>query len=198
MKSFLGSLFISGLMLAVLQETAQAAIGTGNNKSTTIDVTATVQPSCTIFANDLIFEITNLSKKNSYMGQTTLSLLCTKGTNFSIGLDKGSSPGATIANRKMRNRASYLNYSLYRNIGNNLVWGNSQGNTLTGVATGERQTFTVYAKIPSGQVSTPGKYLDSINVVVNLGSGANKLSYQLSVVMNVILKNTETPGYNNR
>ena len=198
MKSFLGSLFISGLMLAVLQETAQAAIGTGNNKSTTIDVTATVQPSFTIFANDLIFEITNLSKKNSYMGQTTLSLLCTKGTNFSIGLDKGSSPGATIANRKMRNRASYLNYSLYRNIGNNLVWGNSQGNTLTGVATGERQTFTVYAKIPSGQVSTPGKYLDSINVVVNLGSGANKLSYQLSVVMNVILKNTETPGYNNR
>ena len=62
----------------------------------------------------------------------------------------------------------------------------------------QRQTFTVYAKIPSGQKSEPGKYLDSINVVVNLGSGTNKLSYQLSVTMNVILKNTETPGYNNR
>ena len=98
----------------------------------------------------------------------------------------------------MKNRASYLNYSLYRDNGNNLVWGNSQGNTLTGIATGERQTFTLYAKIPAGQISAPGKYLDSINVVVNLGSGANKLSYQLSVVMNVILRNTETPGYNNR
>jgi len=188
MKNFLGSLCIYGIILVVVQGIAQAAVRAVNNQST-IDVTATVQPSCTIFANDLLFEI---------IGKTTLSLLCTKGTSFSIGLDKGNAPGATIINRKMKNRASYLNYSLYRDNGNNLVWGNSQGNTLTGIATGERQTFTLYAKIPAGQISAPGKYLDSINVVVNLGSGTNKLSYQLSVTMNVILKNTETPGYNNR
>lgn len=188
---------IYGIILVVVQGIAQAAVRAVNNQST-IDVTATVQPSCTIFANDLLFEITNFNKKNSYIGKTTLSLLCTKGTSFSIGLDKGSAPGATIINRKMKNRASYLNYSLYRDNGNNLVWGNSQGNTLTGIATGERQTFTLYAKIPAGQISAPGKYLDSINVVVNLGSGTNKLSYQLSVTMNVILKNTEIPGYNNR
>jgi spore coat protein U-like protein len=197
MKNFLGSLCIYGIILVVVQGIAQAAVRAVNNQST-IDVTATVQPSCTIFANDLLFEITNFNKKNSYIGKTTLSLLFTKGTSFSIGLDKGSAPGATIINRKMKNRASYLNYSLYRDNGNNLVWGNSQGNTLTGIATGERQTFTLYAKIPAGQISAPGKYLDSINVVVNLGSGTNKLSYQLSVTMNVILKNTETPGYNNR
>jgi len=197
MKNFLGSLCIYGIILVVVQGIAQAAVRAVNNQST-IDITATVQPSCTIFANDLLFEITNFNKKNSYIGKTTLSLLCTKGTSFAIGLDKGSAPGATIINRKMNNRASYLNYSLYRDIGNNLVWGNSQGNTLTGIATGERQTFTLYAKIPAGQISAPGKYLDSINVVVNLGSGTNKLSYQLSVTMNVILKNTETPGYNNR
>jgi len=197
MKNFLGSLCIYGIILVVVQGIAQAAVRAVNNQST-IDVTATVQPSCTIFANDLLFEITNFNKKNSYIGKTTLSLLCTKGTSFSIGLDKGSAPGATIINSKMKNRASYLNYSLYRDNGNNLVWGNSQGNTLTGIATGERQTFTLYAKIPAGQISAPGKYLDSINVVVNLGSGTNKLSYQLSVTMNVILKNTETPGYNNR
>lgn len=198
MKKILGNLGIYSLILIALSGSVYAVGRTVSNKSTTIDVTATVQPSCTIFANDLLFQITNFSKKNSYTGRTTLSLLCTKGTSFSIGLDKGGAPGATITNRKMKNRASYLNYSLYRDIGNSLLWGNSQGSTLAGIATGERQTFTVYAKIPSGQKSEPGKYLDSINVVVNLGSGANKLSYQLSVAMNVILKNTETPGYNNR
>jgi len=198
MKKILGNLGIYSVILIALSGSVYAVGRTVSNKSTTIDVTATVQPSCTIFANDLLFQITNFSKKNSYTGRTTLSLLCTKGTSFSIGLDKGSSPAATITNRKMKNRASYLNYSLYRDVGNSLLWGNSQGSTLAGIATGERQTFTVYAKIPSGQKSEPGKYLDNINVVVNLGSGANKLSYQLSVAMNVILKNTETPGYNNR
>lgn len=198
MKKILGNLCIYNIVLIVLAVNSHAGGRTGNKKSTTIDVTATVQPSCTIFANDLLFQITNFSKINSYTGRTTLSLLCTKGTSFSIGLDKGSSAGATITNRRMKNRTSYLNYSLYRDVGNSLLWGNSQGSTLAGVATGQRQTFTVYAKIPSGQKSEPGKYLDSINVVVNLGSGANKLSYQLSVVMNVILRNTETPGYNNR
>ncbi len=198
MKKILGNLGIYSVILIALSESVYAVGRTVSNKSATIDVTATVQPSCTIFVNDLLFQITNFSKKNSYTGRTTLSLLCTKGTSFSIGLDKGSSPAATITNRKMKNRASYLNYSLYRDVGNSLLWGNSQGSTLAGIATGERQTFTVYAKIPSGQKSEPGKYLDNINVVVNLGSGANKLSYQLSVAMNVILKNTETPGYNNR
>jgi spore coat protein U-like protein len=198
MKKILGNLGIYSVILIALSGSVYAVGRTVSNKSATIDVTATVQPSCTIFANDLLFQITNFSKKNSYTGRTTLSLLCTKGTSFSIGLDKGSSPAATITNRKMKNRASYLNYSLYRDVGNSLLWGNSQGSTLAGIATGERQTFTVYAKIPSGQKSEPGKYLDNINVVVNLGSGANKLSYQLSVAMNVILKNTETPGYNNR
>ena len=77
MKNFLGSLCIYGIILVVVQGIAQAAVRAVNNQST-IDVTATVQPSCTIFANDLLFEITNFNKKNSYIGKTTLSLFMYK------------------------------------------------------------------------------------------------------------------------
>jgi hypothetical protein len=52
MKNFLGSLCIYGIILVVVQGIAQAAVRAVNNQST-IDVTATVQPSCTIFANAL-------------------------------------------------------------------------------------------------------------------------------------------------
>ena len=62
MKNFLGSLCIYGIILVVVQGIAQAAVRAVNNQST-IDVTATVQPSCTIFANDLLFKITNFNKK---------------------------------------------------------------------------------------------------------------------------------------
>lgn len=100
MKKILGNLGIYSVILIALSRSVYAVGRTISNKSATIDVTATVQPSCTIFANNLLFQITNFSKKNSYTGRTTLSLLCTKGTSFSIGLDKGSSLGATIINRK--------------------------------------------------------------------------------------------------
>jgi spore coat protein U-like protein len=171
------------------------AIKAGNKA--TIDITATVMPSCTIVPRDALLQITNFSKARSYSGATTISVVCTKGTKFAIGLNNGTSPGATVANRKMKNRTSYLNYSLYKDSGNTLVWGNNSTNSLTLVATGERQTFNVYLKIPTGQKSIPGRYLDSVNVSINLGGNVGMLSYQLSVPMNIILQNTETRGYNN-
>ena len=171
------------------------AIKAGNKA--TIDITATVMPSCTIVPRDALLQTTNFSKTKSYSGATTISVLCTKGTNFVIGLNNGTSPGATVTKRKMKNRTSYLNYSLYKDSSNTLVWGNNSTNSLTLVATGERQIFNVYLKIPAGQKSLPGRYLDSVNVSINLGGNVGKLSYQLSVPMNIILQNTETPGYNN-
>lgn len=188
--------FFSFAVSVILPYIAKAAIVGRSNKAT-IDITATVQPSCTVVAGDLYFEITNFSKNQSYQGTAALNVLCTKDTKFVIGLDNGTSPGATVLNRKMKNRSSYLNYSLYKDSSNIMVWGNIGGNSLVGVATGQRQIFIIYAKIPAGQKSVPGKYLDSISVTVNLGSDSTRLSYQLSVPMNVILKNTETPGYNN-
>ena len=198
MKIFLRFFGFQSFVLIALLGMANIAVGAikAGNKAT-IDITATVLPSCTIVAGDVALQITNFSKTQSYSGTTTISVLCTKGTNFVIGLDNGTSSGSTAASRKVKNRTYYLNYSLYKDSGNTLVWGNSSTNSLAGVATGQRQIFNVYAKIPTGQKSVPGKYLDSINVSINLGSDAGRLSYQLSVPMNIILQNTETPGYSN-
>jgi hypothetical protein len=66
MKNFLGNLCIYSIILVFVQGIAQAAVRAVNNQST-IDVAATVQPSCTIFANDLLFEITNFNEMFSYM-----------------------------------------------------------------------------------------------------------------------------------
>jgi len=63
MKKILGNLGIYSVILIALSGSVYAVGRTVSNKSATIDVTATVQPSCTIFANDLLFQITNFNKK---------------------------------------------------------------------------------------------------------------------------------------
>ena len=73
---FYSFVFIS---LLGVNNVAVGAINAGNKA--TIDITATVLPSCTIVAGDVSLQITNFSKTKSYSGATTISVLIL-GINF--------------------------------------------------------------------------------------------------------------------
>lgn len=128
-------------------------------------VKAQIQPLCTISATDLLF--------GSYAGaqldqQSQISVTCSSGVSWNVGLNAGTFPGATVTTRKMSGPgSSSMAYSLYRNSTRTLNWGNTVGtDTLSGTGTGTVQTPSVYGRIPASQSLPPGNYQDQIIATV--------------------------------
>ena len=73
-----------------------------------------------------------------------ISVQCTSGTPFNIGLNAGAGSGATVAARKMTSGARTVTCSLYTDSGRASVWGNTVGtDTAAGTGTGLAGAITV-------------------------------------------------------
>ncbi|MCA0403672.1 MAG: spore coat U domain-containing protein [Proteobacteria bacterium] len=153
-------------ILGVFPLVAQAATTT-----TTFAVTATVAAACTVTATPLAFgtfvpaNATNLDQTN------TISVTCTNGTTYAVGLNAGTSSGATVTTRKMTGTTSTSNllpYELYSNTGRTTNWGNTPGTDTPAASTGTGavQTLTVYGRIPTNTTAVPDSYSDTITVTV--------------------------------
>jgi spore coat protein U-like protein len=129
--------------------------------TTSFLVTANVQASCTISATNLVFGDYTQAPLD---GQSQISLTCTNGAPWSVGLDQGTFPGATVTTRRMTGPGNFsLLYSLYRDAARALNWGNTVGtDTVSGVGTGSVQTLNVFGRVPAAQPAGPGGYRDTI------------------------------------
>lgn len=132
------------------------------SSSNTFNVTATVDPICTITnTHDLAFGLYTGAQKDA---SAQFDVTCSNGTSYHVGLDNGMhSMGCAGASRCMRDsNGNLLPYQLFSNSGRTTPWGN--GNTVAGTAT---QTLTVYGRIPTGTPPPDGPYTDTITVTVN-------------------------------
>jgi spore coat protein U-like protein len=120
---------------------------------------------------------------STYSSQTlqtttgSIQVTCPSGTPYTIALNAGSTPGATITNRLLLRTAdgTTLGYQLFSNAAYTTNWGNSAGtNWVTGTGTGNQQNVTVYAQIPGGEaffVNPSGNnFSDSVTVTLSAGS----------------------------
>jgi len=137
---------------------------TVDSATTSFTITTIIQPSCAISAATLAFG----NYSGSLLSSTsTISVICTSTTAYNVGLNAGTSSGATVTTRKMTNGAAALGYNLYSNSGQTTNWGNTVGkDTVTGTGTGTVQSLTVYGQIPLGQSVTPGSYTDTITATL--------------------------------
>jgi spore coat protein U-like protein len=151
------------LVLAVLP---WAEPNAQQNASTTFRVSARVNAVCEITASDLGFGVYNAQGGSPLLGTTLLRATCTPNSSYQIGLSEGTSPGATVNQRRMvAPSASVLNYQLYSDSTRNSIWGNTPGtDTVTGVGTGLAQDHTVFGSIPTAQVVPAEEYADTITV----------------------------------
>lgn len=141
-----------------------AELAEAGTATATFQVTATVQATCTISATNLSFGTYTGAQTDA---TSTVSVTCTNGSAWSIGLSPGTCPGATVTTRCMLNGAAQLNYALFRDAARTLNWGQTVGtDVLTGTGNGSAQANTVYGRIPSGQFPTPGAYADTITATV--------------------------------
>lgn len=134
-----------------------------SSSSGSFTVTATVQSNCTLSTTALAF--------GSYSGAilnatSAITVNCTKTTLYTIGLNAGTSSGATVTNRFMTGPGGTLmSYSLFSDSARTINWG-STSNTVAGTGNGTAQPITVYGQIPSGQILTPGTYTDTITATI--------------------------------
>jgi spore coat protein U-like protein len=102
---------------------------------------------------------------------TSITVQCTNTTPFNIGLDAGTTTGASTTTRKLLNQAqgstATVNYTLWQDSGHGTNWGNQVGtDTVSSTGTGAPVVFNVYGRIPPQTTPAPGTYADLITVTV--------------------------------
>lgn len=97
-----------------------------------------------------------------------VTVLCTSGTPYSIGLGNGQHHNGTSRTMTDGN-SNFIAYGIYQNSGHSVAWGDiGSGNEVNGTGNGANQSATVYARIPAGQTAVPaGNYSDVVVVTLN-------------------------------
>ena len=159
--------------LSMLALAALAAVGCEQSLAATtpgtLTVSATVTSACLISNGVLAFGLYDPSSGTAHNGSTTITLTCTLGTAYQIGMAAGAGSGATVALRKLTSSGNTLSYRLYRDSGRTLNWGNTPGtDTLdaTSSAVTLTNTINVYGQIPTGEAVPLGTYADSVAITV--------------------------------
>ncbi len=139
--------------------------GLAATTTSSTQVTASVVKSCDVSASNLGFgSVGTLS--TAVTGQSALSLLCTKGTGYTVALDGGLSGATDPTARQMTGGGEAVTYGLYRDGGRTKPWGTSATATMGGTGTASRQSIPVYGLVPAQKTPSPGTYSDTVVVTV--------------------------------
>lgn len=166
MTRILGSTVCATLLLA---SALPARTATASN---TFQVTATVISACTISGATLNFgsSIDPLATATPLDASSTLSVVCTNTTPYTVALDAGQNAGGAtnFGARSMKSGSYTLGYQLYLDAGRSSVWGNGTGSSVhSGTGTGSTQNLTIYGRLPSLANVVPGAYTDTVTVTIS-------------------------------
>jgi spore coat protein U-like protein len=161
MKRFL---FVTTAIIAaaLAAPVARAATTTG-----TIAVSATVSTVCSLATTPLTFGEVALTgaTTGATPGTATITVTCTGGGAYSVGLDSGLNNVA--AQRNLKSGTALLAYGLYTDLAHGTVWPVAPG--VTGTGNAAAQILTVYGLIPAGLPIVSGSgtpYTDTVTVTV--------------------------------
>ena len=130
-----------------------------------IAVSATVQATCTNTATPLAFGVYTGVQSDS---TATITVTCTNTTPYTVGLNAGTAPAATVTTRRMTGAVGvFLAYALSSDAGRATNWGTTVGtDTVAGTGTGIAQPLTIYGRVAAAQFPAPGAYTDTIIATV--------------------------------
>lgn len=130
-------------------------------------VSADVKSNCIVDAQMLDFGTRGVLNTVTET-DSALSVTCTQGTTYTIGLNGGVTlqpPAARLMKRTTGSET--ISYGIYRDNARTLVWGNSAGvDTKAGSGTGAAQNHGVYGRVPAQTTPVAGTYTDTIVVTV--------------------------------
>ncbi len=165
-KLFASAVFSAGLITAGLAGFPAAAFA--GSQDSTFQITATVEGSCSVTANDVSLG-TYDPGASTLEGTGTIDYQCTPGLSPTISLNDGLY-GVNPYSRILSTGSSSLDYQLYQDAGYSTVWGDgTDGASVESVtADGNSDSTTVYVAIPSGQTNAAaGSYSDTVTATIN-------------------------------
>lgn len=136
---------------------------------TTMDVSATVVEACIVTATNLAFGNYDPTGSNPADATSAITVTCTPGTGFTVGLNAGTTAGATVTSRQMASGSNRLGYGLYQDVARTVNWGNTPGTDTPAAATAglTPSVLTVYGRVPAQQAVAVGSYTDTVTVTVS-------------------------------
>lgn len=150
---------------------AQAGTATAN-----LTVQITITAACTINAATLNFGAsvpgTTLVASN-VDASTTVSVTCTNGSPYSIGMDNGANVSGS--QRRMKSGSNFLNYNLYVDAGLTNAWTTAASSStcttsnscFLGTGNGSSQSVSIYGRVPSIGIAPPtGSYTDTVTMTI--------------------------------
>jgi spore coat protein U-like protein len=184
---YLGTITGSNVAAGIYTETLSIAwswnycsgIGTGSvclgrdisSGTTSMTVTLTVANDCTITAPNISFGSAPVVSAFAPVTGQTISLACTKGSAYTVGLGDGLQAASVGGRRRMAFGGNYLAYDIFKSAGTTR-WGSvgsarrassdAEVNPGNGLGSGS-QIFNYNAKIYTDQTTPPaGTYQDSV------------------------------------
>lgn len=164
----------SVLMLAFLASSSlQVSSSYAATVTSTLGVSITIVGGCVIDGtDDVAFADGDLITDPTPTAQGKISVTCTNGHAYSVGLGAGNGASATVNARKMTlaSQTDTISYGLFQNPGHTTVWGETtggSGNVFGGTGNGSTQDIPVYGKIVEQAIAPKaGNYSDSVAITV--------------------------------
>ncbi|QYR52483.1 Csu type fimbrial protein [Lysobacter soyae] len=160
-------------VLAIALASVVSAPAMADTKQASFDVKINVKKACSIsvVAPDMNFASHDFNETGPFDATNDISVKCTKGTTYNVGLNAGTTTGGTEAARLMAGTGANVDkvaYGLYSNAGRTTNWG---GTIATGAVGGTGnnnvQTLTVYGRVLSSALNvTPDDYKDTITATI--------------------------------
>lgn len=148
---------VLSILAMTLAPQLSAAIATS-----TIAISATVLPSCTVSSSPVAFGAYTPNTMASRQG--LLTVRCTLGAAYSVALDEGAA-GDGGSRHMVRSDGAKLPYDLYRDSAHQQRWGSGSASR-AGTGSGSDEAMTLYAAIPPN-TAQPGDYSDNVTVMVS-------------------------------
>jgi spore coat protein U-like protein len=134
--------------------------------SKTMTVSASISSICSISTTPLNFGEVELTGATN--ATATLSVQCTNGGAWTIGMDEGLN--FVAAARFLKSGTQKLAYDLFTDPARGARWTGAGAGLKSGTGTGAQQIVTVYGQVTTGQIliATGGvPYTDTITVTMN-------------------------------
>lgn len=133
-----------------------------------IPVTSTTVNACIVAATPLVFGTVNLIGGSANDSTATVTVTCTPGTTYNVGLDNGTNFLTGVRRMKSATTANYVPYRLYSDTNHTTPWNNTIGtDTVPGTSTAIPTLLTVYGRIAAGTTPVAADvYLDTVTVTV--------------------------------
>jgi spore coat protein U-like protein len=163
----------SSVAAAVAIGLLASAVVPAATRTTTMGVAGSLVDTCLISASALSFP-PYVAGSGAVVGTSTISLRCSNGAIYAVGLSAGSTPGTTMAQRLLSNGTHTLQYNLYTSNSYTTVWGDGTGGSavIAGFSSGFASpiSLTIYGQLPdntSNRLATSGTYSDTILIVLD-------------------------------